>query len=69
MILDRIKPNISISGRLMVRVLIVSAIISFIAGLATNFIYCSIKSTPTYLDYEPGGVNFQKYLEMLINAE
>ncbi len=37
--------------------------------LATDFIYCSIKNTPTDLDYEPNGVNFQKYLEMLINAK
>ncbi len=37
--------------------------------LATNFIYCSIKSTPTDLDYEPNGVNFQEHLEMLINAK
>ncbi len=37
--------------------------------LATNFIYCSIKNTPTNLDYEPDGVNFQKHLEMLINAK
>ncbi len=37
--------------------------------LATNFIFQSIKSTPTNLDYEPDGVNFQKHLEMLINAE
>ncbi|MBQ8765951.1 MAG: pyridoxamine kinase [Clostridia bacterium] len=37
--------------------------------LATNFIYCSIIDTPTELDYEPDGVNFQKHLEMLINAK
>lgn len=37
--------------------------------LATDFIYCSIKNTPTELDYEPNGVNFQKHLEMLINAK
>ena len=37
--------------------------------LATDFIYCSIKKTPTELDYEPNGVNFQKNLEMLINAK
>lgn len=37
--------------------------------LATNFIYCSIKNTPTNLDYEPNGVNFQSSLEMLINAK
>lgn len=37
--------------------------------LATNFIYNSIKSTPTELDYEPDGVNFQKHLEMLINEK
>ncbi len=38
-------------------------------NLATNFIYCSIKNTPAELDYEPDGVNFQKYLKELINAE
>ncbi|MBQ4573238.1 MAG: pyridoxamine kinase [Clostridia bacterium] len=38
-------------------------------SLATDFIYNSIKSTPSELDYEPNGVNFQKYLEMLINAK
>lgn len=38
-------------------------------NLATDFICCSIKSTPTKLDYEPDGVNFQNHLEMLINAE
>ena len=38
-------------------------------NLATDFIYCSIKKTPTELDYEPNGVNFQKNLEMLINAK
>ena len=37
--------------------------------LATDFIYNSIKSTPTKLDYEPDGVNFQKHLEMLINEK
>lgn len=37
--------------------------------LATEFIYCAIKSTPTDLDYEPDGVNFQNHLEMLINAK
>ena len=37
--------------------------------LATNFIYCSIMDTPTTLDYEPNGVNFQNQLEMLINAK
>lgn len=37
--------------------------------LATDFIYCSIINTPTTLDYEPNGVNFQKNLEMLINAK
>ncbi len=37
--------------------------------LATDFICESIKSTPTDLNYEPDGVNFQKHLEMLINAE
>lgn len=36
--------------------------------LATEFITKSIKSTPTELAYEPDGVNFQKHLEMLINA-
>jgi pyridoxine kinase len=38
-------------------------------SLATDFIYRSIKSTPTRLSYEPDGVNFQKHLEMFINAE
>ena len=38
-------------------------------SLATNFIYCSIMDTPTTLEYEPQGVHFQKYLEMLINAK
>ncbi|MBR5247232.1 MAG: pyridoxamine kinase [Clostridia bacterium] len=38
-------------------------------SLATNFIYCSIMDTPTTLDYEPNGVNFQKHLEMLINEK
>ncbi len=37
--------------------------------LATNFIYRSIKNTPTELNYEPDGVNFHSALEMLINAE
>ncbi len=37
--------------------------------LATEFISNSIKITPTKLDYEPDGVNFQKHLEMLINAK
>ena len=37
--------------------------------LATNFITESIKSTPTDLNYEPDGVNFQKHLGMLINAK
>lgn len=37
--------------------------------LATDFIYCSIINTHTKLDYEPNGVNFQKKLEMLINAK
>ena len=37
--------------------------------LATNFIFTSIKSTPTKLDYEPDGVKFQSSLEMLINAK
>ena len=38
-------------------------------NLATNFIYCSIMDTPTSLDYEPQGVHFQEYLEMLINEK
>ncbi len=38
-------------------------------NLATKFITESIKSTPTELCYEPNGVNFQKHLEMLINAK
>lgn len=37
--------------------------------LATNFITESIKNTPSKLDYEPDGVNFQKHLEMIINAK
>ena len=37
--------------------------------LATKFITESIKITPTDRDYEPCGVNFQKKLEMLINAK
>lgn len=37
--------------------------------LATEFIFKSIKNTPTELDYEPNGVNFQEHLEMLINAK
>lgn len=37
--------------------------------LATEFIFKSIKSTPTKLGYEPNGVNFQEHLEMLINAK
>lgn len=37
--------------------------------LATEFITKSIKNTPTTLNYEPDGVNFQNYLEMLINAK
>ena len=37
--------------------------------LATDFIYCSIEDTPASLGYEPNGVNFQKHLEMLINAK
>ena len=40
-----------------------------VVTLATDFIYNSIKSTPTKLDYEPDGVNFQKHLEMLINEK
>ena len=40
-----------------------------VVSLATDFIYSSIKSTPTSLDYEPNGVNFQKQLEMLVNAK
>jgi len=43
--------------------------ISDAVKLATDFIYNSIKSTPSELDYEPNGVNFQKHLEMLINAK
>ncbi len=38
-------------------------------NLATEFITESIKITPTDRDYEPCGVNFQKKLEMLINAK
>ncbi len=38
-------------------------------NLATDFIIKSILDTPTELKYEPSGVNFQKHLEMLINAE
>ena len=38
-------------------------------SLATEFIYRSIKGTPTSLEYEPNGVNFQNQLEMLINAK
>lgn len=38
-------------------------------NLATKFITESIKITPTDRDYEPCGVNFQKKLEMLINAK
>ncbi len=41
----------------------------YAVNLATNFIFTAIKSTPTLLDYEPNGVNFQKHLEMLINAK
>ena len=37
--------------------------------LATEFISKSIKSTPTDKAYEPDGVNFQKHLEMIINAK
>lgn len=37
--------------------------------LATDFILFSIQNTPTSLDYEPNGVNFQKQLGMLINAK
>ncbi len=37
--------------------------------IATEFIIKSILDTPTNLDYEPDGVNFQKHLEMLINAK
>jgi pyridoxine kinase len=37
--------------------------------LATSFITESIKNTPTDLNYEPDGVNFQKHLGMLINAK
>ena len=38
-------------------------------NIATQFIAKSILDTPTTLDYEPNGVNFQKHLEMLINAK
>ncbi len=38
-------------------------------NLATDFILKSILDTPTDLDYEPNGVNFQKHLGMLINAK
>ncbi len=38
-------------------------------NLATDFIIKSILDTPTELNYEPAGVNFQKHLEMLVNAE
>lgn len=37
--------------------------------LAAEFITKSIENTPTELDYEPDGVNFQERLEMLINAK
>ena len=37
--------------------------------LATKFITKAIKSTPTNLEYEPHGVNFQSSLEMLINEK
>lgn len=37
--------------------------------LATDFIVMSITDTPAALGYEPGGVNFQNRLEMLINAK
>ncbi len=37
--------------------------------LATDFIFEAIKNTPSKLDYEPNGVNFQNHLEMLINAK
>lgn len=37
--------------------------------LAVKFIEKSIKDTPTNLDYEPKGVNFQKHLEMIYNAK
>ena len=44
--------------------------VSDAVNLATDFIYNSIKNTPTNkLDYEPNGVNFQKHLEMLINGK
>lgn len=36
--------------------------------LATRFIEKAIKNTPTELDYEPDGVNFQECLEMLVNV-
>ena len=38
-------------------------------NLATDFIIKSILDTPTELKYEPDGVNFQKNLRLLINAE
>lgn len=38
-------------------------------GLATEFILKAIENTPTRLDYEPDGVNFQKHLELLYNEE
>jgi pyridoxine kinase len=38
-------------------------------NIATQFIVKSIVDTPTKLNYEPNGVNFQKHLEMLINAK
>lgn len=38
-------------------------------NLAIDFIIKSILDTPTSLKYEPDGVNFQKHLEMLIDAK
>lgn len=38
-------------------------------NLATDFIIKSILDTPTELKYEPDGVNFQKHLRLIINAE
>lgn len=38
-------------------------------GIASQFIVKSIEITPTKLDYEPAGVNFQEHLEWLINEK
>lgn len=38
-------------------------------SLATEFISKAIKSTPTKLQYEPDGVNFQEHMEMLISEK